>query len=192
MTETLGSQPEQQEQRERPRVYVASLSDYNHMVLHGVWIDNVGDLDHLRDEIQVMLDTSAEAVAEEYAVHDFAGFGDWQPSEYESLEDLSRVAAGIEEHGPAFAAWVAYVGDARDELIDQFEDVFRGQWESVEAFTEEMLDDYGLNIHAGLPQWIASYVSVDLERLGWDMAIDLYVTEASDGGVWVFDPQAAS
>lgn len=188
MIEVSYQLPEREPRLDLPRAYFASLSDYNHMVLHGAWVEDLGDPDHVREEIEKMLDASEEAVAEEYAVHDYEGFGDWSPSEYEPIENLSRVAAGIEEYGPAFAAWVSYLGDASDDQVDNFEDAYRGEWESTEAFAESMIEDHGLNIYDGLPEWIANYVRIDFEMLGRDMAMDMYVTGAADGGVWVFDP----
>lgn len=121
MSETKGTgpaAPERESQHDSPRGYFASLSDYNHMILHGVWVDDLTDADHVQAEIQRMLDASAEAMAEEYALHDYAGFGDWNPSEYEPIEHLAKVASGIAEHGLAFSAWVAYLGDASDEQVD--------------------------------------------------------------------------
>jgi len=188
MTEAARSLPEQEPRLDLPRAYFASLSDYNHMVLHGAWVEDLTDADHVRDEIQKMLAESEEAVAEEYALHDYEGFGDWRPHEYEPIENLSRVAAGIEEHGPAFGSWVDYLGDASDERLGQFDDAYRGNWPSMEAFAEHMIEDHGLNIYDGLPEWIASYIRLDFEGLGRDMAMDMHVTPDRAGGVWVFDP----
>lgn len=188
MSEAARTTPEQESRHDSPRAYFASLTDYNHMVLHGVWIDDLTDVDQVRAEIQKMLNASAEDMAEEYALHDHAGFGDWNPSEYESLDNLAKVAAGIEEHGLAFSAWVAYLGDASDEQVDSFDEAYRGQWASIEAFAEAMVDDHGFTLEDKVPEWIASYLQIDFERLGRDMAIDMYVTDDRDGGVWVFDP----
>lgn len=188
MTEAIRTTPEHEPRHHSPRGYFASLSDYNHAILHGVWIDDLTDADHVRGEIQKMLYASEEAVAEEYALHDYDGFGDWGPSEYEPIENLSKVAAGIDEHGPAFAAWVSYLGDASDDRVDNFEDAYRGHWASMEAFAEQMVEDHGLNIQDRLPGWISNYVRIDYAMLGRDMAIDMHVTNDSTGGVWVFDP----
>jgi antirestriction protein len=55
---------------------VASLSDYNAGVLHGVWIDLDGaDVEDIDDQIQTMLKSSPTTrkygdIAEEYAIHD--------------------------------------------------------------------------------------------------------------------------
>ena len=38
-----------------PRIYVASLSDYNNGILHGAWIDAAQDADDIRTEVSAML-----------------------------------------------------------------------------------------------------------------------------------------
>ena len=53
--------------------------------------------------------------------------------EFESFETVARIAAGIAEHGPAFAAWAAHVGVDSDQF-DEFEDVYMGEWESGASF----------------------------------------------------------
>lgn len=188
MSEVQFPMPEREPRLDLPRAYFASLSDYNHMVLHGAWVEDLGEPDHVRDEIKKMLNASEEAVAEEWALHDYEGFGDWTPSEYESIENLSRVAAGIEEHGPAFSAWVSYLGDATDDRLDQFDEAFRGNWSSMTEFAEQAIENYGLDIYEHIPTWLQSYVHIDYAGLGRDMGMDLYTSDDGSGGVWVFDP----
>lgn len=89
-----------------PRIYVASLSDYNAGRLHGAWIDAVQEIDELHGAIADMLAGSSTGRAEEWAIHDYEGFGPVELSEYESLANVARLARGIAEHGPAYAAWV--------------------------------------------------------------------------------------
>jgi antirestriction protein len=69
------------------RLYVASLSDYNAGILHGEWID-VTDEGAMREGISAMLASSPTAKqeglpAEEWAIHDYEGFGELRLSEYE-------------------------------------------------------------------------------------------------------------
>ena len=59
-----------------PRIYVACLAAYNNGELHGAWIDADQDADAIREEIAVILTTSPEPNAEEWAIHDYEGFGD--------------------------------------------------------------------------------------------------------------------
>ena len=49
------------EPRDGPRIYVASLSDYNNGILHGTWIDADPDPDVMQDSIDQMLVRSPTA-----------------------------------------------------------------------------------------------------------------------------------
>ena len=119
-----------------PRIYVASLSDYNAGRLHGAWIEAGQDSDSLGMEITAMLERSKEPNAEEWAIHDFEEFGPVRLSEYESLERISAVAQGLEKHGKAFGYWANYVGTDLDKL-QSFEQAYLGHWESMTAYGEQ-------------------------------------------------------
>src|SRR5690348_8373610 len=97
----------------RPRIYVASLSDYNNGVLHGKWIDAAQEAEEIQTEISRMLAASPTMrelgdPAEESAIHDHEDFAGFEPGEYEDLETVSRVARGLAEHGEAFGAYVSW------------------------------------------------------------------------------------
>src|SRR5262245_60261691 len=124
------------EERERdrhdgPRIYVASLSDYNAGILHGTWLAADQPPDELHAGVLEMLARSPTDDAEEFAIHDFEGFSHYPVHEYDSLDWISRVARGIVEQGPAFSAW-AEQSDHDDETLRGFEDVYLGEWGSVE------------------------------------------------------------
>jgi antirestriction protein ArdA len=109
-----GEKPHQQEEDERPRsapprIYVASLADYVGGHLHGVWLEVTGDADELEERVKRMLSASPLPGAEEWAIHDYEGFGPIYLHEHEPLERVAKLARGIAEHGPAFAHWVALV-----------------------------------------------------------------------------------
>src|SRR5713101_9164870 len=89
--------PEQHEARreDHPRIYVASLSDYNAGRLHGAWINANQEPEELQAAISAMLAKSKEPIAEEWAIHDYEGFEPLRLSEYESIEHVSRIAHGI-------------------------------------------------------------------------------------------------
>lgn len=190
--------PEQREAEPRaaPRIYVASLSDYNAGILHGEWIDATDDLETMQVELDDMLASSAMLsrygeVAEEWAIHDYEGFGVLQLSEHESLETISRIGDGIITHGEAFAAWADHVGSDPDEL-ERFEDCFLGEWESIEAFAESMIDDYGImdDIEKMVPEHIRPYIEIDIEAFARDLHYggDITPVDKPGGGVWVFGP----
>ena len=67
-----------------PRIYVACLASYNAGILHGEWIDAT-DADTIREAIQEMLKRSPTPGAEEWAIHDYEGFGPLRLSEFEDL-----------------------------------------------------------------------------------------------------------
>ena len=118
-----------------PRIYVASLADYNAGRLHGVWIDAAQDPAEIETQVKTMLGNSPEPVAEEWAIHDYEGFGDIKLSEGESFETVAGWAAAIEEHGDAFAAWVGYDSKYHTDASD-FEDAYRGEWTSEAEYAE--------------------------------------------------------
>ena len=62
-------------------IYVACLAAYNNGKLHGCWIDATQELDDIQDQINSMLVSSPEEDAEEYAIHDYEGFGSYSLGE---------------------------------------------------------------------------------------------------------------
>ena len=64
-----------------PRVYVACLASYNAGILHGRWVEldstDAGiNCDTLTEGTGAMLGESPIKDAEEWAIHDFDGFGE--------------------------------------------------------------------------------------------------------------------
>ena len=169
-----------------PRIYVASLADYNAGRLHGRWIDADQDTDEINEQITQMLGESREPIAEEWAIHDYEGFGPFRVSEYESIETIAGLGEGIAEHGSAFAHWAAIAGtDA--EMLAEFEDRYLGHWGSMEDYAEHLLDDLGIDINSLGPDHLQPYIRFDLEAFARDLTYDLYVSEDRDG-VYVFEP----
>lgn len=162
-----------------PRIYAASLSDYNDGRLHGSWIDAAQPPEDVGAEIDDMLAASPTSGAEEWAIHDYEGFAGFEPTEYEDLTTLAVVARGIAEHGPVFAHWVSHVGTSDPELLDRFEDHYLGSWDDLATYAEQLLDDLGIDIEGFVPGWLSPYVRVDYEGLAQDLAADLYVTEGT-------------
>ncbi|MCU1392040.1 MAG: antirestriction protein [Ilumatobacteraceae bacterium] len=184
----------EQQPTESPRIYVASLSDYNNGILHGTWLDAAQEPNDLWSGITQMLASSPTQarygdVAEEWAIHDYEGFGSLQIGEYTGVERISKLARAIEEHGPAFAAWAAYVGETSDDLLEQFEDRYQGEWPNVWAYADNLLDE--LDAHRYLdevPEWLQSYVTFDVAGFARDLELsgDIFTEETESGSVWVF------
>lgn len=197
-----------------PKVYVASLSDYNAGRLHGVWIDANQDADDIQEAVKAMLAKSPESKvcqrcgitsaeharptsddgpltpdahqpltfpAEEWAIHDYEGFGRMQLSEYTSFETVSMLGRAITEHGEAFAAYVAHEGSDY-ATVEGFEEAYAGQFDSEVAYAEQLAEDTGM-WNEDMP--MASYI--DWEKFARTLFMgDYYSVEADDGGVYVF------
>jgi len=171
-----------------PRIYVASLSDYNAGRLLGEWIDAAQDPEELHAAVQVMLAQSREEVAEEWAIHDYEGFGGFTVGEYESMETVSVVALGIAEHGPAFAAYVSWAGTGEDALSG-FEDCYLGHWGNLNAYARDVVDDFGWNVAlAELPEDMRPHVDFDYDGFARFLETSMNIVE-SGGGIYVFTEQ---
>jgi antirestriction protein len=152
---------------ETPRIYTACLSSYNNGRLHGAWIDCDQDSDEIMKEIEAMLSLSPMneiAKCEEWSIHDYEGFKGLKISEHEGIDRVAELAAAVEEHGEAFAAYVECYGDTE---IDEFEERYRGSYESEQAFTEEHYSELIDKVNeAGLDS-----IYIDFEMLTRDLFI---------------------
>lgn len=126
-----------------PRIYVASLSDYNAGTLHGRWIDAKQDADDIREEIAAMLAESKAEPAEEYAIHDYEGFGPIKLSEFESLDTVAELAELIGEHGELFAHVYGHADNDLDRAKEFMTEGYHGAFDSLEAYAEDFLDETG-------------------------------------------------
>jgi antirestriction protein len=171
-----------------PRIYVASLSDYNAGRLHGDWIDAAQPVDDIYERIGDMVRRSPEPGAEEWAIHDHDGFGGLDIGEHETIDTVVWIANGLVEHGAAFAGWVHHRD--RYDPDDTFEDSFVGAWDSLGDYAEQFIDDLGINdlLDRHIPDGLRHYINVDAEGLGRDMELggDIISVDNPDGGVWIY------
>lgn len=166
-----------------PSIYVASLSDYNNGYLHGQWIDARLDQSEIHEQITAMLAQSRDPGAEEFAIHDYEGFGGFEVHEYESIETVHAIATGIDEHGEAFAAYIDLVGTEQASM-NGFEDCFQGTYASLAAFVDSFVEDMGwpeqlekFREHSGM----GSYVSIDYSELESMFRMEWDVIDGRDG-----------
>jgi antirestriction protein len=165
-----------------PRIYVASLSDYNAGTLHGAWIDADQDADAIAEEVREMLASSTEGHAEEWAIHDYEGFDSIKLGEWESFETVSTIAKALEEHGPAWAAY--YDNQGGLERVDSFEDDYCGEWDSIEDYAQELAGELG-----AVPSDVSwPCTCIDWERAARDLELggDNWTADSPAGGVYVF------
>ncbi|GFG50804.1 antirestriction protein [Mycolicibacterium agri] len=188
-------QPKAAEHRETdpkpsPAIYVASLADYNNGVLHGKWIDAAREPEAIQADINDILDSSREPNAEEWAIHDYEQFGRWRVNEYDSLEQVSRIARGIAEHGYAYAAWAdVFDGEEASCDIDSFHEAYLGHYDSVTDYVEQMADDLGYEQQLDtLPEHLRDYVRIDYAAIARDLHLsgDIATVDDPNGGLWIF------
>lgn len=179
---------------ERPRIWAGSWLDYNNGVLHGDWIDADRDDADIWADIQTMLarsPTSAKTgeAAEDWGIFDHEHFGDLRIDETETVGWVAKVARGITEHGPAFAAWAGVVED--ETLLDGFQDSYLGHYDSVQAYADQLLGGLAFEqlLDRHVPEQFRPYVRLDTEALARDLQFSghIYVLPANDGGLWLFD-----
>lgn len=183
---------------ESPRIYVASLSDYNTGRLIGRWIDLDGkDADDIGAAIAEMLAEDAVIGAEEWAIHDYEGFGPLRLSELESSARLAGIVAGCEAADEP-AAWLAWLADdstrdpADPDTLDAFSDAYMGHYDSAKDWAEEYADDIGLTKAiddlAAAHGMIVQRVTFDAAGYVYDCRCsgEIWFEDAPDGGVYVF------
>lgn len=180
--------PEQQRESLAPRVYVASLSDYNAGRLHGQWIDAAQEPEEIHADIASMLSESREPGAEEWAIHDFEDFASIYLGEWESVTTISRLGLGLVERGRPYSYWANYVGHEDAEALARFEEAYLGVWESEKAYAQSLIEDgmWEDELDNVIPSGLRPYVSFDYDMLARDLASDLHFVRDGDG-VHVFD-----
>tara|TARA_Y100000310_G_scaffold219808_1_gene221235 strand:- start:4038 stop:4535 length:498 start_codon:yes stop_codon:yes gene_type:complete len=132
-----------------PKIYVASLADYNAGRLHGIWIDAT-DEHMIHEAVKEMLSKSKEPFAEEWAIHDYEAFGSHKLGEWESFEEVAKIACAIDDHGEPYLAYLAW---ADEPSVADFEDRYRGSYESEKEFAWEYFESMDTDLGP-----LASYI----------------------------------
>ena len=179
-----------------PRIWVGSVADYNNGQLYGAWIDAAREPEELQADIYIMLADSPWKAqtgepADEWGIFDTDSFGACRIDQHEDLDWVSAVARGIAEHGLAFAAWADVMEDP--ELLAGFEDAYIGEYDSLEAYAEDLVDELGYTqiLDDNLPERIRRYVVFNIAGLAQDMWLSgqVMVYHRHGGGVWLFHGQ---
>jgi len=156
------------------RIYVACLAAYNAGTLHGEWIDADQDADDIRAAVDAMLKRSPEPGAEEWAIHDYEGFGPIKLSESESFDTVAALAKAIEEHGQIFAHFYDHGdSDYKDDVesaVSAFEEKNRGEWDSLADYVENFWEETG-EYKRDEKNWWSPINYVDWERMAHDRVI---------------------
>jgi len=161
-----------------PRVYIACLAAYNEGHLHGKWID-VDTADNVNEKIQHILKTSPAFSAEEWAIHDFEGFGSIQISEYTGVETLVEYAMFISEHGELGAEVLAHFSNDFDDAKTCLEDNYHGAYKSEEDFVIELTEQT-----IEIPKHLEYYI--DYEKMARNYFINDFFSIEANGMTHVF------
>ncbi len=166
-----------------PQVWIGCLASYNAGTLHGEWVDAT-DAGELREQQTRILGESPAPGAEEAFIADYDGFGGLASSlgEYPNYDDVAQTAQLIEEHGRAYIAYAEYVGPDY-ATADDFEESYAGEWDSEEAFAENLADEVG-----AVPDDLSwPLTCIDWERAARDLFLSGYYSVRDDAGtLYVF------
>ena len=162
------------------KIYVADLAAYNNGILHGIWIDATDDLDDIQDQVNKMLENSPVEFSEEYAIHDYEGYGSYSLHEYEGLQTAHEIACFIDEYPEVGAELLNHCGDI-DEAKKMAEESYHGCYGSVADFAQGLTEET-----SEIPSHLEFYI--DYERMGRDMEMsgDIFTIETAYDEVHVF------
>ncbi len=165
---------------DRPAIYVACLASYNAGTLHGRWVW-ADDADEISAAVRIMLAASREPDAEEWAIHDYAGFEGLRIAEYESFETVAAKASFIAERGELGAKLTEHFGGNLDDARRAFED-YAGEHESLADYAEQLTTETGTEI----PENLRNYI--DWASMGQDMELngDVFIIEMGHNSVHIF------
>lgn len=164
---------------DKPKIYVACLAAYNDGVLHGKWIDANQCSSDIYEEIYEMLASSPIPGAEEFAVHDFEGFGRVQIHEYESIETIAELAAFITEHNELGSELLGEY--SIEEAVKLLEENYYGSHGSEVDFAYEIFENCYSEL---IPENLQIYF--DFEALARDLFICDYFSVEVNGRTHVF------
>ena len=168
-------------ERFKPRIYVACLAAYNSGYLHGEWIDADQEAWAIHDAVSAMLRRSPIAEAEEYAIHDYEGFGTLRLSEYAGIEKVAALAAFIVARGALGAAVLDYFSGDLDEANEAFEDCYLGSYESLADY---MAEQTGACLT--VPDRLRYYIDWQAMARDAEMSGDLFAIRTAHDEVHVF------
>ena len=166
---------------EQPRIYVACLAAYNNGILHGAWVDAAREAWEIWEDVRAMLAGSPIPDAEEWAIHDYEGFGGVRINEYAGFETVAQIAGFLAEHGAVGAAILDHFNGDLDEAREALSDRYHGEFESLADYMQEIGEQ-----SIAIPESLRFYI--DWEAMGRDaeMSGDLFTVSADSRAVHVF------
>jgi antirestriction protein len=179
-----------------PRIFAASLMDYNAGYLHGRWIGVARSVKAVQEDVNTMLARSPTAArrgttATDWLILGNEGFGGYTVRETEPLERLTDLAQRVLTYGKAFAAWARLDEGNLDHHL-RFEQAYLGHYASPVEFVDISIIDagrYDRLIEAAVPERLRPYVDIRVDDLVRDMIDngEIRTIDADQGGVFIFD-----
>ena len=160
-------------------IYVACLHSYNSGHLFGRHINCLQDADDIRAEIQEMLADPRNPCAaehpEEWAIHDYEGFGSIHLSESHDIEEVATLAELISNNGSEIVgAALDYVNSA-DDIEEFISDHYAGTFESLTDFAYDLLE--GTGELDQIPEHLRNYFSVEDYARDLEYGGDVFTVE---------------
>ncbi|WBY08955.1 antirestriction protein ArdA [Sphingomonas sp. 7/4-4] len=165
----------------QPRIYVACLAAYNSGYLHGAWIDAAQEAWTIWDAVKDMLTASPIAGAEEWAIHDYEGFGEVRIEEYTGFERVSDLACFIAEHGEIGSALLDHFSGDIEEAREAMADRYLGAHDSLADYVQELTEE-----STAIPHALRYYVDWQAMARDAQMSGDLFTVTAAWDVVHVF------
>ena len=189
------------------QIYVADLAAYNAGHLHGRWIVLEAydfDPEAVHERIKEILARGAKrfgaetlSVHEEYAIHDYEGFGPVKIEEYDSIEKVCALAEtldALESNGEdvPFGIYLDKIEsldslDSLDDAVEAFRESYRGEL-TLEQYAGDYVSDCILpEIDKGIRETIETYF--DYESFARDMSYEGYTEVYDHGDHYLFGPR---
>jgi antirestriction protein len=181
--------------KQHPRIWVGDTAAYQQGVLHGEWFRADRPADELRADITTMLATSPVPGAEDVLIVDQEGFGPLELGDVLDLDQLSRLALGIQERGEAYAYFVAHHGIGLLEFCENmFTDLFIGEFATTEDIAEHLWTTLGWGdaiqqARDSLPRTLRAWLIFDTAGFKEQLREDMHLAQKPDG-TWLafWDP----
>jgi antirestriction protein len=165
----------------QPRIYVACLAAYNNGHLHGAWLDASADEWAMWEGIAKMLACSPIPHAEEWAVHDYEGFGGVRIGEYTGLGRIAEITGFLAEHGELGAAVLDHFSGDIEEAREALEQRYLGCHASLADHVQELTEE-----SAVIPQALRYYIDWQAMARDAELNGDLFTIETGYQSVHVF------
>ena len=169
------------EEAASPRIYVACLAAYNAGTLHGAWIDAARDVWEIWDAIRAMLASSPVLDAEEYAIHDYEGFGGVRIAEYADIERVAEIAAFVVEHGALGSALLDHFSEDLTEAREAIINCYLGRYASLAEYVQGVTEEA-----TTIPEPLRFYIDWDAMAHDAEISGDLFTLEIAYEEVHVF------